>query len=235
VTAAPGAGPQLPLNIRPRDDATLDNFLFTPAVAPLKPMLEGQSGAAGEPIIYLHGPAGAGKSHLLQASCHATAGGSLYLPLAELLAYPPESVLAGVESLDLVCIDDLQATQGRADWEQALFHCFNRARARGCRLLVSADRAPRALDMVLEDLRSRLSWGIVYHLPGLDDAQRVRLLTFRAGRRGLRMGEDVASYLVSRAPRDPTSLLNLLDILDQRALAEKRALTVPFVKQVMGW
>ncbi|TXS92163.1 DnaA regulatory inactivator Hda [Parahaliea maris] len=234
MTATSG-GHQLALNVQLRDDATLDNFYVTEPLFPLLPLLQLQREEGGEPVLYLYGSPGCGKSHLLQASCHLASEGALYLPLGELLDYAPDAVLADVETLSLVCLDDLQAVAGNDAWEQALFHFFNRARAADCRLLLAADSSPRNLAVRLADLRSRLGWGIVYHLPGYDDEQKASVLAFRAARRGLQLPPEVARYVVSRAPRGLAELLEVLDILDSRSLAEQRALTVPFVKQVLGW
>ncbi|MDH3991994.1 MAG: DnaA regulatory inactivator Hda [Gammaproteobacteria bacterium] len=226
---------QLALEVQLRDDATLENFLAAPAVQPLVLALQQQIAAQGEPIIYLYGPGGTGKSHLLQAACHLAGSGALYLPLAELVEYGPEDVLQGVETLELVCLDDVHAVLGKDDWELALFDLCNRARQWGCRLLVAADAAPRALAVALADLRSRLSWGIVYQLPQADDDAKDAILRFRAARRGLTLSAEVSAYIVSRAPRSLESLLALLDTLDKASLAEQRALSIPFVKQTLRW
>ena len=226
---------QLPLEVQLRDDATLDNFLALPAVQPLIGALQGQMEPAGEAMIFLYGPAGAGKSHLLQASCHRVGAGALYLPLAELRQYAAHEVLQGVESLDRVCLDDVHAVLGDASWELALFNLYNRARQQNCKLVVAGNAAPRVLAVDLPDLRSRLSWGIVYQLASADDNEKAEILRFRAARRGLSLSPEVASYLISRAPRDMPGLLSLLERLDTASLAEQRALSIPFVKRALGW
>ncbi|MEH6582405.1 MAG: DnaA regulatory inactivator Hda [Halioglobus sp.] len=226
---------QLALNIQLRDDATLDNFLCAPSEEALMPALRAQLGPEGEPIIYLFGPDDTGKSHLLQACCHLAGSAALYLPLAELVSYPPDDVLQGIESMSLVCLDDVHSVLGNADWELALFHLINRARQSGCRLLLSGIAAPRVLAIDLPDLRSRLSWGVVYQLAAGEDESRQAIMVFRAGRRGLDMPAEVASYIVNRAPRSLSSLLQLLDQLDAASLAEKRSLSIPFVKAQLGW
>jgi DnaA family protein len=226
---------QLALEIQLRDDATLGNYLGAPAVQPLLLALQQQTSPDGEAIIFLYGPDGCGKSHLLQAACHLTGGGALYLPLAELAQYSPYDVLQSVETLQLVCLDDIDAVLGNDEWELALFDLCNRARQCGCRLLVAGQGAPRTLAVKLDDLRSRLSWGIVYQLSQTDDEEKAAILRFRAGRRGLSMSADVASYIASRAPRSLEHLLELLDTLDKTSLAEQRALSIPFVKQALDW
>ena len=226
---------QLPLEVRLRDDTTMENFLALEKVRPLVSALQTQLEADGEPVIYLYGPAGTGKSHLLQAGCHAGKAETLYLPLADLHQFPAGEVLQGVEFLERVCIDDLHAVLGDANWELALFNLFNNARQQGCRLVVAGDAAPRALPVNLADLRSRLTWGIVYQLVEGDDEEKAKILQFRATRRGFSLSVGVASYIVSRAPRAMEQLLQVLDQLDKVSLAEKRALSIPFVKEVMGW
>lgn len=226
---------QLPLPVQLRDEATLDNFLPLPASRALMVALRAQAQGTGEPVIYLYGPAGVGKSHLLQACCHQVGVGALYLPLGELADSRPEEVLQGIDTLKMVCLDDVDRVLGEAEWELALFNLFNGARQHGCRLLIAGSAAPRALVMDLADLRSRLGWGIVYQLAAAGDEEKVAILQFRAGRRGLALGDDVCSYLVTRAARDMDALLAVLDTLDRASLVEKRALSIPFVKGVLGW
>lgn len=226
---------QLPLPVHLRDEATLENFLPPVDSPALMGALKQQLEASGEPIIYLHGGSGAGKSHLLQACCHSAGTGALYLPLADLAGYTPADVLADVASMKLICLDDLDAVAGDARWELALFELYNRAREMGCRLLVAAAASPREVSLAMEDLRSRLCWGMVYYLPSCDDEQKKAILQFRAERRGLTLPNEVANYLVTRAPRGLDPLLELLDRLDRASLAQKRALSIPFVKQTFNW
>ena len=226
---------QLPLLVQLRDDATLDNFLPEADTLPLISMLEQHSTQEGEAVIFLHGASGSGKSHLLQAACHLVGESALYLPLAEFAAYPPEEVLAGVETLALVALDDLDAVIGKDDWEIALFDLYNRAREWGCNLLIAAKDTPRNLNVMLPDLRSRLSWGIVYQLPTACDEQKRAILRFRAQRRGLQMSEEVVAYVMARAHRDLGQLLEVLDRLDRASLVQQRALSIPFIRQTLNW
>lgn len=227
---------QLPLNVQLRDDATLANYLFSESNLALRGVLEGLLGDEADSIVYLHGPNDSGKSHLLQACCRlADTGQALYLPMSELVHYPPEEVLQGVEAMSLVCLDDIDAVLGDEDWELSLFHFYNRAREAGCRLLVSANSAPRVLAVELADLASRLSWGLVYRLTAPDDNERMAILCFRAERRGLHLSPEVASYILDRAPRSVSNLLEVLENLDKASLVEQRALSIPFVKKALKW
>lgn len=226
---------QLPLKVQLRDDATLDNFLALSDSQALVDALHCQPGDEGEPIIYLYGPPGSGKSHLLQAACHLGGAGTLYLPLSDLVQYSAAEVLQGAQHADRICIDDINAVLGIATWERELFNLINVARENGCRLVLSGLAAPRALPVALEDLRSRLSWGIVYRLHEGDDKDKAMILQFRADRRGIALPQAVANYIVSRAPRAMDALLEVLDRLDENSLVHKRSLSIPFVREIMGW
>jgi DnaA family protein len=229
-------GDQLPLAVHLRDDATLENFLFPQAMLPLREMIAAQLAAAGEAAIYLCGGAGTGRSHLLQAACHhAPAGEALYLPLEQLATMPAAEVLADIENMRLVSLDNLQAVVADSAWEEALFHLINRAQATGCRLLFSADSAPRQLGVQLPDLQSRLSWGVVYQLPELADADKLQILRFRSQRRGIELGEESARYILARAARSLADLMDLLEQLDQASLVAQRPLSIPFIKSTLGW
>lgn len=225
---------QLALAVQLRDAATFANF-YEGDAAPLVRALQ----ACGETVdrfIYLHGMEGVGKSHLLQACCHAALASletAMYLPLREHSELDP-SILEGMESQSLVALDDVHAVMGDRDWEQALFHFYNRAADAGTRLVVSAAVPPIALACVLPDLQSRLAFGLTFYLDALSDAGKCRALQLRASNRGLGMTAEVAQYLLNHFPRDMSALFAVLVKLDEASLQAKRRLTVPFVKEVLS-
>ncbi|MGK0500646.1 MAG: DnaA family protein [Oceanicoccus sp.] len=227
---------QFPLAIQLRDDATFDNFYPGDnglLLATLRQQLEG-----GERYNFIFGAEGSGRSHLLQAGCHhadVLGLSAVYLPLAELLDYPPQELFEGLENLSLVCIDDLQAVIGHDDWELQLFNLFNRLQQHNVPLLIAAATAVRELSVVLPDLASRLSWGAVFALVPLSDEQRQELIQRRAKQRGLELSDDVVQFMYHRCQRDTKALLAVLDTLDHASLKLQRRLTVPFVKQIMDW
>ncbi len=231
-----GGSRQLPLGVGRRDNATFANFYPGPN-ATLVGWLKRQFDIEGEPFLYVWGAPGTGRTHLLQAACHAATARdrrALYLPLKELGHFPP-LILEEIERLDLVAIDDLDRVVGRERWEEALFHAFNRLRDAGKQLVVAAESPPRQLPAVLPDLRSRLSWGMTFHVQGLDDSDRLAALQLRAKERGVELSDDVARYILHRGPRRLVDLFALLERLDVASLSAQRKLTIPFVKQALGW
>jgi len=215
------SNPQLPLGLALQDSARFDSYfpgLNREAVQHLQLAASGK----GEKLVYVAGAGGVGKTHLLQAACHSASQSdrtSAYLPLQDLLGHAP-TVLEDLEQLDLVCLDDVSATAGHADWEQSLFNLFNRVRAAGSTLLVAGEQRPDLSGFALPDLVSRLGWGVTYTLKALADEDVIA-------------PEDTAQFMLRRFPRDLPTLFALFDTLDTASLIEQRRLTIPFVKSVL--
>lgn len=225
---------QLPLALRLPAASRLDNFVAggnREAVAAVQELLHTGTSA----VLFLAGAAGTGKTHLLQAACRAVeaeGAQAAYLPLLELVAHPP-AMLDGLDHYRLIACDDVQAIAGRYDWEQAVFHLYNRLREAGGSMVGAGSQPPERLGLGLPDLRSRLASGVVYALQTPDDAVRLDILTLHARERGLELPAETAQFLLRRCPRDLHALIALLDRLDRAALRAQRRLTVPFVRAVL--
>ncbi len=225
---------QLPLGLGLRDDTTFDNYCVgdnEQVLASMRNLLQG----TGETYIYLWGELGVGRSHLLQACCHALDSAnraSIYLPLAEHEQLSPH-MLEGMEEMDLICLDNINSVLGQRIWEEAIFHLYNRAQNTRAKFLITADVVPSQLPCIMPDLRSRLSQGLVLQVHALNDEQKLAVLQLRAKRRGLALSDEVGLYLLRHYPRNMASLFNLLIKLDKASLVMQRRLTIPFVKSVL--
>lgn len=227
--------PQIPLPLADSDRPGFDQFRPGTGAALVAELQRTASGAATR-NIYMWGEAGSGKSHLLHAACRAaTAAGRRpgLLPLARRAAFTP-ALLESLEALDLVCVDDLDGIAGRGEWEQALFHLFNRMREAGRPLVFAARTSPAGSAVTLPDLKSRLGWDLVFHLRTLAESDRFAALRDRAAARGIEIPDEVMEYLSRRVARDMHSLFDWLDRLDRASLAAGKRLTVPFVRELLG-
>ena len=226
---------QLPLALELREGHALDNFHAGPngaALATVRAAAEGEERQA-----FIWGAAGQGRSHLLEGAVRRAqeqGRGACLLPAAELLPLVPD-VLESMEQFQLLAVDDVDLFAGHREWEEALFHLYNRVMALGGTLLFSAGASPGGVPWGLPDLATRLAAGPVFRLQPLEEDDLVTLLIERANERGLKLGGDVARFMVLRSERAPAALIQRLATLDRVALARQRALTIPFVKDVFGW
>ncbi|MCK5669069.1 MAG: DnaA regulatory inactivator Hda [Gammaproteobacteria bacterium] len=230
----PLSGGQIPLQFGFRETADFEHFIEGPNS---EVCTVSRSIALGETLhsIYLWGQVATGKSHLLQAVCNLASQNDLnvaYIPLSQHAEFSPE-MLEGLENLAMVCVDDVDCIAGQEAWEQALFHLYNRLREQQKPILMTGSTGPRDLAFQLQDLKSRVSWDLTYHLQALSDKDKIKLLQKRANTRNFEIPEEVAAYLVKNVKRDLPSLLELLDKLDLATLTEQRKLTIPFVKTLI--
>jgi len=225
--------PQIPLPLMPLRDNRFDNFVAGPNLA----LVETLKNLPDEPgsSVFLSGAEGSGKTHLLNALCVETrerGGRAFYLALKRL---PKEAIasLQGLEQLDLVCVDDLHAVAGDGDWEEALFHSFNRIREARGRLLVSSRERLSALGIGLPDLASRLAWGLRLQLQPLEDEDKMAVIRLHSEALGEILPDEVQAYLLKHHDRSMAALIQTVERLHEVALTVKRRITVPLAREVL--
>jgi DnaA-homolog protein len=210
---------QIPLAIGPAPLKTFDNFVAgsnAAAVAHLRALPV----AAGAPV-YLWGASGSGKTHLLHALTQYVRAGWF------------DSATSAPWSFDdnwsLILLDGCEAFDQAQ--QQLAFALFIDAASHGTQVVASGNVPP--VDLPLrDDLRTRLGWGHVFAVEPLAEADARAVLRREADRRGIFLPDDVMSFLMTRFSRDLKHLMALLDRLDEFALAEHRAVTVPLLKKM---
>lgn len=235
MTTARRPDRQLPLKLYTSRDQTLEHFITGDNAEAHAQVRALARGASSRPLHLWGGPA-TGKTHLLTAACaEATNRGlrAVCLPLKEAMNDLTPSVCEGLEMMNMVCVDDVDVIGGRADWERALFSLYNQLTDHGGRWLAASTVNPREAMINLADLKSRLSWGLIFHLQPLTDDERRQVLMQRARRRGFELDVEVADYLLQRVPRDLERLCALLDRLDAASLSTQRRVTIPLVKSLL--
>lgn len=180
----------------------------------------------GYQSLYLWGPPGCGKSHLL-AACASVTRPLRHIVLSESSALtPPELIAPG----SLIIIDDVHSLSEAA--QTTLFRLFNSARHSGLAFVLTARVAPLELNL-REDLRTRLGQSLILQLNSLSDEEKRTALQRHALQRGMRLDEVILNYLMNHGRRDLPTLLRFLDQLDQASLEVKRQPTLPLLRELM--
>jgi DnaA family protein len=179
------------------------------------------------PPVYLWGPDGSGKTHLLRALAArvAAAGGRCEgFDAACALPWTADDATA------LLLLDDVDRYD--AGQQQAAFALFVHAAAHGAQVAAAGQLPP--VDLPLrEDLRTRLGSGLVHALQPLSDDEIRLALAGEAQRRGIALPAEVLDHLLTRHARDLGFLMALLAELDRYALSQGRAITVPLLRQML--
>lgn len=216
---------QLALELASPPSPTLDNFVVgdnAEVLAALRALVRGDN---RERFIYLWGGSGSGRSHLLHAAMRAFRDAGRAVRLQGL----HEGAGAGSADTVVGC-DDVQRLDPSAQIE--LFNVFNSLKDGSGVLLATGDVPPARLPL-RPDLLTRLASGLVYEVRMLSEADRRAALHDYAAARGFDLPEEVADYLLARAPRDLSSLRALVDTLDRLSLEQKRAITVPLARELL--
>jgi len=223
---------QMALDIGLHTAPTLESFFTGPNSAALEHLRLWTSSQMPSPVpTYLWGESGSGKSHLLRAVQSELTDSGMRVGW---LDANHNDRLSFDESWTAVLMDDVHLYN--LEQQQLAFNWFVNALAPKtglARWVLAAGMLPPADLKLRDDLRSRLGWGHVYALQVLSDTERAAVLRLEADARGLFLSDDVMSYMLSRFSRDLSSLMTLLDHLDQYALQTQRAITIPLIKSML--
>jgi DnaA family protein len=219
---------QIALDIGMGDVALFENFLAGPNEAALAHLRLWTTSTTRSPVpTYLWGPEGSGRTHLLTAAGEALRSQGARVGWMDAgMPEPPDFE----ETWTAVLLDDVDRYS--AVQQQVAFNWFVNAQTHQ-RWLLAAGSVPPADLPLREDLRTRLGWGHVFGLQVLTEAERRAVLRKAADARGIFLGDEVMDYMLSRFSRDLGSLMQLLGRMDQYALVNKRAVTVPLLKSML--
>ena len=213
------------LDLKPEQIPSLDNF-----IPGRNRELLGRLKAIARPdcmdALYLWGPTGCGRSHLLTALANLVEGRRPYLALTAAQVDDALRVAPG----ELLIVDDIHELTDAG--QSTLFKTFNAARLTGLSMLLSGSTPPREL-LLREDLRTRIGQTLIFEIKPLTDEEKSDALQRHALMRGMRMDEGLLQYLLRHGRRDLPSLMNVLDALDNASLEQQRPPTLPLLREVM--
>lgn len=230
---------QIPLKMSLRDDASFESFVpEQESVAMILSQLQQPEVAQYSGCYYFFGETGVGKTHLLQAACRFYTEKnyqSVYFPMANPALPLIPDVLHGLEVTELVCLDDIDQVIGQVEWEQALASFLAKSRVQGHRVLLSGQKPLLEWPLVSDELKKELITMVpIQLLPVTGQRELVLALQRHAAYSGFDLPIEVGNFLIRRFSTDLQELLVVLKLLEQATLAEKRRLTLPFVKDVLA-
>jgi len=170
--------------------------------------------------LFLHGPPGLGKTHLLGAIAnylrinapglsvrYTTAEGFTNEFVGALRSSGAEQFKSRYRDLDVLLVDDVQFLQGKQHTEEEFFHTFNALYEGGSQLVLSADRLPSELSTLEARLRDRFEWGLTIPVEPPDLPTRLTVLRRLAREAGV--GSDDQDALSELARRIDANIRRL--------------------------
>lgn len=218
---------QLPLALKPPRRPRFDNFVAGPNQAVIATLTQGVERGGW---YFLAGPAGSGRSHLISAFFGDRCARGEQAHFIALGNAQQRSLLEHAGG-DWVVLDDVDRLAGDQQGELALFNALNRWRAERSGVLMSGVGRD---GFELPDLRSRLGQATRLTLKPLEEAGLADLVRRLAAEYEVLLGRGVVDYILSRAPRNAGRLAELVEAGARRALTERRTLSVPLMREVLG-
>jgi DnaA regulatory inactivator Hda len=178
------------------------------------------------PALVLYGPPASGKTHIARAWAKKASAAALTVENLE--------PLCGVPSAPkFLLADDAETLIGDRCAETFLFHAYNRAQAEGGHLLLVASLPPKAWDFALPDLKSRLLSSPAVAVGSPDEQTMAVVLAKLFSDRQIFVSQDVVGFVITRIERSFAAMRDIADAIDRKALAEKRPVTIPLVREIL--
>lgn len=229
---------------------TFDRFVTgqANAVAANAALAFASGGAMRLSPLYIHSQTGQGKTHLLHAigheyrHCNARAR-VLYMSaerfmfdfVSAMRARDTISFKTRLRSADLLMIDDVQFIAGKDSTQEEFLHTVDELMSTGRKLVISADRAPQALDGVEGRILSRLTQGLVVDIQPPDYTLRRAIIGAKAAAiEGIEISSEVLDLLASRLSTNVRELEGGLNRLLAYATLGNRPVTTEFAEDVLA-
>lgn len=177
--------------------------------------------------LFVHGPTGHGKTHLIQAIGnyikHTGASKSIYYVTSEKFTIDYVNALQNTKinnfkekyrGYDVLIMDDIQFLSKKEKTQEELFHLFNALYDNNKQIIFSSDKHPSYIPYLEDRLKSRFSAGMIVDIPTPDHESRVAILKTKAGQHNYALSDAVVDYIASHTEegniRELEGILNLL-------------------------
>lgn len=196
--------------------------------------------------LYLYGPSGVGKTHLLEGAVLAmrrrTAGGRVLLMTAEAFGNLYTEALRGgglaafrqkLRAADALAVDDVDFLDGKAGFAEEFLHTLQEYERLGRPVAVASDRHPRLLTKTPDELLTRLAAGVVTRLTPPDAATRAAILRRRLEGKNLPVTADALKWVADRFRGSVRELEGALCCLETWREMTGKSVTLPAARKVL--
>ena len=229
-----------PANLIPH--YVFENFVVGPGnrLAHAASMAVTETPASAYNPLFIYGGVGLGKTHLLHAighTCQADKLRVLYVSSEEftndfieaIRSHTTDDFREKYRTADVLLVDDIQFIAGKERTQEEFFHTFNALHGTGKQIIISSDRAPKAMITLEERLCSRFEWGLIADIQPPDLETRIAILRSKAAACNVSVPGEVLDFIASRIQSNIRELEGALN----RVLALSKLANQPLTTKVI--
>jgi chromosomal replication initiator protein len=246
--SAPSSTPRLdPIaaNLNPR--YTFENFVVGQGnrLAHAASMAVAESPANAYNPLFVYGGVGLGKTHLLHAighDCQMQGLRVLYVSSEEFTNDLIEAIRSHTTDVfrekyrttDVLLVDDIQFIAGKESTQEEFFHTFNTLHGTGKQIIISSDRAPKAMSTLEERLCSRFEWGLIADIQPPDLETRIAILRSKAATSDMAIPNEILTVIASRIQSNIRELEGALNRVVALSRLTHQPLTIPVAEAALS-
>ncbi|MCC6639304.1 chromosomal replication initiator protein DnaA [Candidatus Falkowbacteria bacterium] len=203
-------------------------------------------GTAYNPL-FIYGPAGLGKTHLMQAIGNQIAVNDptkrvLYITCEKFTNDFINSVSTGkaaafkdiYRSVDVLLIDDIQFLSGKEQTQEEFFHTFNTLHQNNKQVVITSDRSPKSIAALENRLLTRFEWGMITDINQPDLETRKAILKMKAFEKKYNLSEEILDYIAGNISSNVRELEGALNRLIAYHQLNNVVLSVGVAQQVLS-
>jgi chromosomal replication initiator protein len=161
--------------------------------------------------LFIYGPAGLGKTHLLHAIGNYVRDVHQlprvrYVSTETLMNEFVDAIRNNAgnafrrryREVDVLLVDDIQFLERSQQLQEEFFHTFNSLHGAGNQIVLSSDRPPKQIPRLEDRLRTRLEWGLITDVQPPEFETRLAILRMKAEAEGLaELPDEVLNFIAS--------------------------------------
>lgn len=196
--------------------------------------------------LFIYGPVGLGKTHLMQAITHKIR--QLHPSLKHCYMSSEQFTNELIDSIrnrstaqfrkkyreiDVLLIDDIQFIAGKESTQEEFFHTFNNLHDNRKQIIITSDRSPKEITNLEERLRSRFAWGLITDIQPPDFETRAAILRKKIQRESVAVPDDIICFIAEQVKTNIRELEGALIRVAAYSLLESCPMTLEMTKMVL--
>src|SRR3989344_4849332 len=197
--------------------------------------------------LFIYGPSGVGKTHLMQAIGNAILQKDPYLKIIyassekfmndfvqSIQTKATGSFRQRYRSCNILLIDDIQFISGKDSTQEEFFHTYNDLHSRNSQLVFTSDRPPNEIEKLESRLASRFQGGLMVDVQLPDFDTRMAILKAKLSEKGEDLPEEFLNLIAQGITSNTRELEGKLTQILQRRRLSSSLLTIEEVRRVLG-